>query len=151
VNCVLRSLAGYLLVRRRRRVRVLVVGALRIAGWSSNLHDRLGLHTVTAPGSVRGAVDFVQLGQPCSIVADLVIVGTTALLLPVLCVSGDQGGVRSAATRYPTPAVRPRALPPGAPRHRNARGAPVRGSSPPSCSAGRWQAAPSARWASGPR
>ena len=57
VNCVLLSLAGYLQVRRRRRVRVLVVGALMIAGWSSDLLDRLGLHTLTAPGSVRGAVE----------------------------------------------------------------------------------------------
>jgi len=37
-----------------------VPGALVIGGWSSNLLDRLGMHYWTAPGSVRGAVDFIE-------------------------------------------------------------------------------------------
>jgi hypothetical protein len=84
-----------------------------VAGWSSDLLDRLGLHTLTAPGSVRGAVDFIELGHAYYNVADFVIVGATALLLPVLCASVSQGGVWSAATRYLTPATR-RRLRPGA-------------------------------------
>ncbi|MCW2677753.1 MAG: hypothetical protein JWR70_2793 [Modestobacter sp.] len=79
------SLAGHLLVRRRRRGVVLIAGALMIGGWSSNLLDRLGLHIATAPGSVRGAVDFIHLGRPYWNVADFVIVGATALLLAARC------------------------------------------------------------------
>jgi lipoprotein signal peptidase len=84
------SLAGHLLVRRRRRGVVLVAGALMIGGWSSNLLDRLGLHIATAPGSVRGAVDFIHLGRPYWNVADLVIVTAAALLLAARCAPGTR-------------------------------------------------------------
>ena len=47
-----------LVTRRRRSPLVLTGAALAIAGWGSNLLDRLGLHSVTAPGSRRGVVDF---------------------------------------------------------------------------------------------
>jgi lipoprotein signal peptidase len=63
---------------------VLLSGALVIAGLGSNLLDRLGMHAVTAPGSVRGAVDFIHVGRPCLNLADFVIVGATALLLLVV-------------------------------------------------------------------
>jgi lipoprotein signal peptidase len=79
------SLAGHLLVRRARRTLGLVAGALMIAGWSSNLLDRLGMHTVTAPGSIRGAVDFIPLGAPSWNVADFVIMAGMALSLVAVC------------------------------------------------------------------
>jgi lipoprotein signal peptidase len=75
------SLAGVILVRRRRRAPVLVAGALMLGGWSSNLLDRLGMHTLTAPGSVRGAVDFIPLGPPSWNLADFFILGATVLFL----------------------------------------------------------------------
>jgi len=51
-----------LLLRRPRRPAVLFGGALVAAGWTSNLLDRFGLHECTAPGSVRGVVDFIPTG-----------------------------------------------------------------------------------------
>jgi lipoprotein signal peptidase len=75
------STAVTVLVRHRRPAEVLVPGALMIGGWTSNLLDRLGLHYWTAPGSVRGAVDFVHLGQNYYNVADFFIVGATPLFL----------------------------------------------------------------------
>jgi lipoprotein signal peptidase len=99
------ALAGSMLVRRPRRALGLVSGALFIGGWSSNLLDRLGMHTVTAPGSVRGAVDFIRLGPPLWNVADFVIIGTTAVFLVAACVRG-----RGAAASPPAAAV-PRSRP----------------------------------------
>ena len=93
------SLAGFLLVCRPRRTLGFVAGALMIAGWSSNLLDRLGLHTVTAPGSVRGAVDFIPLGSAYWNVADFVIIGATALSLAVVCARGGRTDRATAATR----------------------------------------------------
>jgi len=56
-------LAGVaVLLRRPRRPAVLLGGALVAAGWTSNLLDRFGLHEWTAPGTVRGAVDFIPTG-----------------------------------------------------------------------------------------
>ena len=74
-------LAGFGLLRARRSLVVFVPGALLIAGWGSNLLDRLGLHELTAPGSVRGAVDFIRVGQYLYNVADLVIIGATVVLV----------------------------------------------------------------------
>jgi lipoprotein signal peptidase len=74
------TVAGILLARRRRRGLVLVAGFLILGGWTSNLLDRLGLHALTAPGSSRGAVDFIHLGTPYSNVADYIIVGATTVL-----------------------------------------------------------------------
>lgn len=51
-----------LLLRRPRRPAVLIGGALVAAGWTSNLLDRFGLHEWTAPGTVRGVVDFIPTG-----------------------------------------------------------------------------------------
>jgi lipoprotein signal peptidase len=85
------SLAGHLLVRRRRRGAVLVAGALMIGGWSSNLLDRLGLHHATAPGSARGAVDFIHLGPTCWNVADFVIAGAAVFFLAATGAGHDVG------------------------------------------------------------
>jgi hypothetical protein len=52
-----------------------------VGGWASNLLDRLGMHYLTAPGSVRGAVDFIGIGQQCWNLADFFIVGATPLFL----------------------------------------------------------------------
>jgi lipoprotein signal peptidase len=75
------SIAISVLVRRRGPALVYVPGALMIGGWSSNLLDRLGTHYWTAPGSVRGAVDFIHLGQDYYNIADFFIVGATPLFL----------------------------------------------------------------------
>jgi lipoprotein signal peptidase len=79
------SAAAFVLVRRRPPPVVLVPGGLMVGGWISNLFDRLGMHYVTAPGSVRGAVDFIPLGPIRYNVADLFIVcGTVLFLLAVV-------------------------------------------------------------------
>jgi lipoprotein signal peptidase len=50
------------LLRRPRPLTALTGAALVAAGWTSNLLDRFGLHTWTAPGSLRGVVDFIPSG-----------------------------------------------------------------------------------------
>jgi lipoprotein signal peptidase len=85
VSCGLLSLAVIALVRRPRPAVVLWSAALVIAGWSSNLLDRLATHLVNAPGSARGAVDFIRLGGHFYNVADLVIIGGTAAFLAAVC------------------------------------------------------------------
>ena len=75
------SLAVVALTRRRRPAAVTVCGSLMVGGWASNLLDRLGMHYWTAPGSIRGAVDFISIGDRCWNIADLVIIGTTPLFL----------------------------------------------------------------------
>jgi hypothetical protein len=70
----------WLLVRVPQR---LLAGpaALAVGGWSSNALDRLGLHFWTAPGSVRGAVDFIPFHHCVYNVADFAIAGGTVFLL----------------------------------------------------------------------
>jgi lipoprotein signal peptidase len=97
------GLAAVILMRRRRRARVLVAGALMIGGWGSNLLDRLGMHSVTAPGSARGAVDFIPLGPPHWNVADFVIFGATVLFLVAVCARDGRSSHRAAAVRPATP------------------------------------------------
>jgi lipoprotein signal peptidase len=80
-------LAMSVLVRVRRRM-LAVPATLAVAGWSSNALDRLGLHFWTAPGSVRGAVDFIHLHWGVYNVADVVIVAGTAFLLAALACAG---------------------------------------------------------------
>jgi lipoprotein signal peptidase len=73
------------LLRRRRSTCVLLGGSLVVAGWVSNILDRLGLHNWTAPGSARGVVDFIPGGGPGrSNVADLWIVVGALLLVYAL-------------------------------------------------------------------
>lgn len=69
--------ATLLLLRRRHPVLLRAPAALAIGGWTSNLLDRLGLHHLTAPGSVRGAIDFVPVGKYTFNVADFFIIGAT--------------------------------------------------------------------------
>jgi lipoprotein signal peptidase len=107
------TLAGFILVSRPRRVLFRLSGALMIAGWSSNLLDRLGMHTVTAPGSVRGAVDFIPMGPPYWNVADFVILSATALSLVAVCARGGRRARAEASIRPLTPLPRLRA---GGPR-----------------------------------
>jgi hypothetical protein len=52
-----------------------------VGGWASNLLDRLGMHYWTAPGSVRGAVDFMSVGGRSWNLADFFIIGATPLFL----------------------------------------------------------------------
>ena len=73
------SVAVFVLVRRRRPAAVLVPAALMIGGWGSNLLDRLGMHSGTAPGSARGAVDFIPLDQLSYNLADVAISAATLL------------------------------------------------------------------------
>ena len=61
-GAVLVAVGVAVLLRRRRRPTVLLGGALVAAGWTSNLLDRFGLHEWTAPGTVRGVVDFIPTG-----------------------------------------------------------------------------------------
>ncbi|MGW5719962.1 signal peptidase II [Amycolatopsis sp. NPDC003865] len=76
-GAALLTAAVLLLLRRRHPVLLRAPAALAIGGWTSNLLDRLGLHHVTAPGSVRGAIDFVPLGKYTFNVADFFIIGAT--------------------------------------------------------------------------
>lgn len=102
------SIAVSLLARSRASAVVVVPGALMIGGWLSNLLDRLGFHFWTAPGSLRGVVDFVHLGGRFYNLADFVIIGCTPWFL---LAAGYQGvrAVRRAARR---PAVAGSAVPP---------------------------------------
>ena len=75
------SAALFILARRHRPAAVLVFGALMLGGWGSNLLDRLGMHYWTAPGSVRGVVDFIRIAGASYNVADLFIIGATPLFL----------------------------------------------------------------------
>ncbi len=73
--------SGSILLRRPRHPLVLVAGALMISGWGSNLLDRLGMHILTAPGSSRGAVDFIPVGSVHVNLADGVIAVAALLYL----------------------------------------------------------------------
>lgn len=92
------SIAVSVLVRRRLPVKVVVPAALMLGGWSSNLLDRLGMHYWTAPGSVRGAVDFIHVGQSYYNIADFVIIGATPLFLLALGYVRWQAVKRSASS-----------------------------------------------------
>lgn len=84
VDSDLLLLAGWLFLRRRRPLPVLITGALILGGWSSDILDRLGLHSWTAPGSVRGVVDFIPIGHHYYNVADMFIIGGTPLFAVAL-------------------------------------------------------------------
>jgi len=103
------SVAVVVLLRRRLPVMILISGALMTAGWISNLFDRLGMHYWTAPGSVRGAVDFLPLGWLRYNVADVFIASGTVLFLLAMGVLASN---RSAAAGSWAP------VSPGRPRSR---------------------------------
>jgi lipoprotein signal peptidase len=109
VDVGLLSLAVSVLVRRPRPAAVLISGALMIGGWSSNLLDRLGMHYLSAPGSVRGAVDFIPLGSMYYNVADSFIVCGTLLFLLAVVYSGVRAAKVPAVSTSLTPAT-PRRL-----------------------------------------
>jgi lipoprotein signal peptidase len=99
------SAALFILVRHRRPAPVLVFGALMLSGWSSNLLDRLGMHYWTAPGSVRGVVDFIRIDGAVYNVADMCIIGATPLFLLAVGFLGLKAAdrptvVRAAAVRH---------------------------------------------------
>jgi lipoprotein signal peptidase len=75
------SFAVSVLARGRATAAVSVPGALMTGGWGSNLLDRLGGHYWTAPGSVRGVVDFIHVGGHYYNVADIFIISCTPLFL----------------------------------------------------------------------
>jgi lipoprotein signal peptidase len=85
------------LLRCRAAASVVISGALMIAGWISNLLDRLGIHNLTAPGSDRGVVDFIHLGPHYYNVADFFIIGCTPLFVLAVGYQGVQAARRLAA------------------------------------------------------
>ena len=101
------SIAAAVLARRSRQAAVTVCGSLMVGGWASNLLDRLGMHYLTAPGSIRGAVDFIGAGGHSWNAADFVIIGATPLFL--------------LATAYPVNRAANRAAGPATPAKRDAR------------------------------
>ena len=103
------SIALSVLVRCRVTAVVRVPGALLAGGWGSNLLDRLGIHYWTAPGSVRGVVDFIHIGGHYYNVADLFIIGCTPLFLLAAGYQGVRAALRPAAARSLPPSARGRA------------------------------------------
>ena len=102
------SIAVSVLARGRVPAAVSVPGALMIGGWCSNLLDRLGTHYWTAPGSVRGVVDFIHIGGHYYNVADFFIIGCTPLFLLAAGYQGVRAARRRAAAgSVPPPARRP--------------------------------------------
>ena len=91
------SVALSVLARGRRPTGVLISGALMMGGWGSNLLDRLGMHHLTAPGSGRGAIDFIGIGDQCYNLADFVIGTATLMFLLALGFLGWQTTDRSAS------------------------------------------------------
>jgi lipoprotein signal peptidase len=102
------SIAVLLLVRRRRTPTVLASAALMIGGWGSNLLDRLGMHSWTAPGSIRGAVDFVPVSHFRFNLADIVIIGATAVFVLALGRGRLTSGRRSVLAHHPARPARRR-------------------------------------------
>jgi lipoprotein signal peptidase len=79
-----------------------------LGGWGSNLLDRLGMHYWTAPGSVRGVVDYLHLGGGTYNVADFFIIGVTPLFLVAVGYLGWGAAKRPASVRVVAPATRNR-------------------------------------------
>jgi lipoprotein signal peptidase len=92
------TMALLVLVRHRGPTAVAVPGALMLGGWGSNLLDRLGTHYWTAPGSARGAVDFIHIAWVHANLADLVILGATPLFL----LAAGYGSMRRRTANRPT-------------------------------------------------
>lgn len=109
LDAALLSRAVLLLMRGPQPIVRRAFATLMIGGWLSNLLDRLGMHYVTAPGSVRGAVDFIHLGPYYFNVADFFILSATPAFL---LVSGYLWTTRRLATtvvQTSAPRRRPRA------------------------------------------
>jgi lipoprotein signal peptidase len=97
------SVAVSALARCRAPAIVVVPGALMFGGWGSNLLDRLGSHYWTAPGSVRGAVDFIHIGGYYYNLADFFIIGCTPLFLLAAGYEGVRVARRMATGSVPSP------------------------------------------------
>jgi lipoprotein signal peptidase len=102
------SVAVWILARRRATAVVAVTGALMTGGWGSNLVDRLGMHYWTAPGSVRGVVDFIHIGGYYYNAADLFIIGCTPLFLLAAGYQGVRAARRPVAAGSAPPPARSR-------------------------------------------
>jgi len=102
------SIAVGVLARCRAPAAAVVPGALMTGGWASNLLDRLGMHYWTAPGSVRGVVDFIHLGGHYYNVADFFIIGCTPLFLLAAGYLGARAARHPAATGTAPQPVRSR-------------------------------------------
>lgn len=94
---------------RRRPLAVQISTTVFLAGWISNLLDRLGMHYWTAPGSVRGAVDFLRLGGGAVYNgADVVIVvGAICLSVSLCWYRHEQGEIPGPDTTTPADLRRP--------------------------------------------
>jgi lipoprotein signal peptidase len=103
------SIAVSVLARRRATAAVGVPGVLMTGGGGSNLLDRLGIHYWTAPGSVRGMVDFIHIGGHYYNVADFFIIGCTPLILLAAGYQGMWAARRPAAASSVPPPARSRA------------------------------------------
>jgi lipoprotein signal peptidase len=101
------SAAVVILLRRRLPLMILISGALMTGGWISNLFDRLGMHYWTAPGSVRGAVDFIPLGWLHYNIADVFIACGT-LLFVVAMIGLATNGFATTGSWAPAPNSRRR-------------------------------------------
>jgi lipoprotein signal peptidase len=104
------SIAILVLARSRMPTSMRVLGALMIGGWASNLLDRLGVHFWTAPGSVRGVVDFIHIGGHYYNVADFFIISCTPLFFLATAYTGALVAMRRTAERNPRPASRARVV-----------------------------------------
>jgi lipoprotein signal peptidase len=102
------SVAASVLARCRATARVVAPAALMTGGWVSNLLDRLGLRYWTAPGSVRGAVDFIHIGANYYNIADFFIIGCTPLFLLAAGYEAVRAARRPAAAAGPPPPGRGR-------------------------------------------
>lgn len=101
------SVAVSVLARCRVPAVVGVPGALMTGGWVSNLFDRLGTHYWTAPGSVRGVVDFIHIGGHYYNVADFFIISCTPMFL---LAAGHQGLLAVRSPRFAAGGVPPPAF-----------------------------------------
>ena len=99
------SVAAAALVRRRLPAVITVCGALMVGGWASNLLDRLGMHYLTAPGSIRGVVDFIAMAGTRWNIADVAIIGATPLFLLSAAFLAGRAAWRHAGGQA-TPAMR---------------------------------------------
>jgi lipoprotein signal peptidase len=100
------SIAVWALTSRRVSAVVRVSGALMIGGWSSNLLDRLGFHYWTAPGSVRGVVDFMHIGAHYYNVADFFIIGCTPFFVLAAGYQGSRAAMRALTAGSVAPSAR---------------------------------------------
>jgi lipoprotein signal peptidase len=106
VDVGLLSLILAVLVRRRRPLAVVVPGVLMIGGWASNVLDRLGLHYWTAPGSARGAMDFIHVGAINFNLADFFIMAGTPLFVLAIAYRGRRAANRRPTMKVVVPALR---------------------------------------------